>query len=134
MEISKYKMEFGWENDEGLGDMLIQQIIDGVKTATCGFKVQYLEVDIKEFYESEGQIVTVIDKFGQPRCNVRILKSFETSFGNPDPCLVEGEGDGNDVKKFQEDHRIAWENMVEGISLTKETILMAQVFEFVGVF
>lgn len=31
-------MQFGWEGDGGIGEMLIAQTIAGTKTATCGFE------------------------------------------------------------------------------------------------
>ena len=38
MSIEEPRMEFGWEGDGGIGEMLIAQTIAGSKTATCGFK------------------------------------------------------------------------------------------------
>lgn len=41
MKIHENKSQFGWENDDGIGEKLIQQILSGIKTATAGPKVLY---------------------------------------------------------------------------------------------
>ncbi|RUT46455.1 hypothetical protein EJP82_11420 [Paenibacillus anaericanus] len=130
VEESKYKMIFGWENDNGIGEMLIQQILNGEKTATCAPKEEYSEKELLETYEPVGEILTVYDKEGIPRCNVRLIEVFETTFGNPDLRLVRGEGDGDDVNKFQEDHRLAWKDI--NVELKDETVLIVELFELVG--
>ncbi|KMY49816.1 ASCH domain-containing protein [Peribacillus loiseleuriae] len=129
VKVHNYKMSFGWENDNGIGEMLIQQILRGEKTATCAPKEEYSEEELKETYEPVDEIVTVYDKSDKPRCNVRLKGVFETTFGNPDLRLVRGEGDGENVSKFQEDHRLAWKNI--GIDLNDETILVVELFELV---
>ncbi|MEK4512251.1 ASCH domain-containing protein [Paenibacillus sp. FSL K6-2524] len=126
---SKNKMIFGWENDNGLGEMLIQQILNGEKTATCAPKEEYSEQELQETYEPVGEILTIYDKEGKPRCNVRLIEVFETTFGNPDLRLVRGEGDGDDVNKFQEDHRLAWKDI--NVELKDEMDLIVELFELV---
>ncbi|CAM4489176.1 ASCH domain-containing protein [Paenibacillus tarimensis] len=125
-----YKMIFGWEGDNGLGELLIQQIIEGRKTATCAPKEQYSAEELKEVYEPIGEVLSVCDKQGNIRCRVRLHAVIETTFGKPDSRLVRGEGNGEDVKQFQEDHRIAWAD--SGIDLNDNTILVAELFELVG--
>jgi uncharacterized protein YhfF len=39
IKVHKFKTVFGWENDHGIGEQLIQQIISGEKTATCAQKM-----------------------------------------------------------------------------------------------
>lgn len=133
MKVYEYKSTFGWDGDNGVGDRLIQQIIDGIKTATCSFKVLYTVKELDELYRTKGKIVTVVDKNEKPKCNIRIIDIFETTFGKPDMRLVRGEGDGDDVEKFQNDHRIAWENSVTDKILTNETRLIVELFELVEV-
>jgi len=126
---SNFKMVFGWENDNGIGEMLIQQILKGEKTATCAPKEAYSKEELEKTYEPVGQIVTVYDNEDNPRCNVRLKEVFETTFGNPDLRLIQGEGDGNNIIKFQEDHKLAWKD--SGIDLNEETILVVELFEIV---
>lgn len=133
MEIHEHKACFGWDGDNGVGDMLIQQIIDGIKTATCSFKILYTGEELREVYETKGKIVTVMNSREEPKCNIRIMDVFETTYGNPDLRLVHGEGDGNDIDKFKRDHRAAWENTVEGAPLTDDAALIVELFELVDV-
>lgn len=133
LQIYENKSYFGWEGDNGIGEALIQQIIDRVKTATCNFKILYSEEELKEVYSTKGKIVTVMNKQGEARCNIRIIDVFETSFGNPDMRLVMGEGDGNDIEKFKQDHRTAWVNTVKDTPLTDDAILVVELFELVEV-
>ncbi|MGG1662070.1 hypothetical protein [Brevibacillus sp. NRS-1366] len=130
MTIHKYKMIFGWEEDNGIGEMLIQQILKGEKTATCAPKEQYSAEELKQTYEPVGEILTVYDKNDNPRCNVRLKEVFETTFGNPDIRLVQGEGNGDDVTQFQEDHIFAWKDI--GVELTDDTILIVELFELIN--
>ena len=124
-----HKMIFGWEDDHGIGEMLIQQILRGEKTATCAPKEEYSETELAETYEPVGNLVTVYDKNDEPRCNVRLKEVFETTFGTPDLRLVRGEGDGDDVSKFQENHRLAWKDI--NTDLKDDTILIVELFELV---
>ena len=124
-----HKMIFGWEDDNGIGEMLLQQILRKEKTATCAPKEEYSETELAETYEPVGKLVTVYDKNNNPRCNVRLKEVFETTFGTPDLRLVRGEGDGDDVSKFQENHRLAWKDI--RTDLKDDTILVVELFELV---
>ncbi|MGE6260393.1 hypothetical protein ACQKCU_21340 [Heyndrickxia sporothermodurans] len=129
VKVHKHKMIFGWEHDNGIGESLIQQIIRGEKTATCAPKKEYSKDELINAFEQVGKIVTVFDKDNNPRCNVRVKEVFETTFGNPDLRLVRGEGNGDNISEFQEDHRLAWKDT--GIDLNDGTILLVELFEVV---
>lgn len=131
MRVYERKSQFGWENDDGLGEQLIQQILRGEKTATAGPKVLHSVAELQELYDSVGQYVTVVDKHDVPRCNIKILQVFETRFGSPDPRLVEGEGYGADADAFCEAHRQAWADLVaQGrLRLEDATVLIVELFE-----
>jgi uncharacterized protein YhfF len=132
MMICEDKVQYGWDGDDGIGDRLIQQIIDGSKTATYAPKIAYLPGELEWTYSLVGKVCTVTDKVGTPRCNVHQLEVFETTFGNPDPRLVKGEGDGDDVQKFKTDHMRAWNGMAtKGVPLTDDTILIVELFKLV---
>ncbi len=62
-----------------------------------------------------------------------MIDVFETTFGHPDPHLVRGEGDGDDVEKFKHDHIRVWadEMAAAGHPLTDETVLIVEEFELV---
>lgn len=131
MKIHDDKSQFGWENDNGIGEKLIQQIIRGEKTATAGPKALYSAAELEDLHRSVGKPSTVIDKGENPRCNVRIIEVFETKFGSPDPKLVRGEGYGSDTAAFKESHRVAWRDLVESgeLQLDDETVLVVELFE-----
>ena len=135
MLVYECKLEFGWEGDNDLGRRLIQQILEGKKTATCAPVFGYQRDELAAVFASQGELVTVIDKEKRPWCNVRIGDVFQTSFGNPDPRLVSGEGNGEDAETFKRDHQKDWEIWLaaEGHSLTDETVLVAEVFELIEV-
>src|SRR5690348_9948138 len=99
MLVYERKLAFGWDGDNNLGMRLIQHILEGKKTATCAPLFGYQKEELEAVFASQGEVVTVIDKEKRPWCNVRIVDVFQTSFGNPDPRLVRGEGDGDDAEK-----------------------------------
>ncbi|WP_339291564.1 ASCH domain-containing protein [Paenibacillus sp. FSL W8-0187] len=127
-DSKEYKMIFGWEDDNDLGEMLIQQILRGEKTATCAPKEEYSAEELKETYQSVKKTLTVYDKEGNARCKVRVKEVFETTFGNPDLRLVRGEGNGENVKQFQENHMSDWHGIYE---LSDDSILVVELFELV---
>lgn len=131
MRVHENKSQFGWENDNGIGEQLILQIMRGEKTATAGPKALYSAFELEDLYRSVGKPSTVIDKLQNPRCNIRILEVFETKFGSPDSKLVHGEGYGSDANAFKESHREAWRDLVENgeLQLNDETVLVVEMFE-----
>lgn len=135
MRIYERQLEFGWEGDNGLGMRLIQQVIEGKKTATCAPLFGYTEEELVAIFASKGQMVTVIDKEKKPWCNVRMVDVFQTPFGNPDPRLVRGEGNGENAEEFRQDHLRDWQSWLEeeGYSLTDETMLVVEEFELVEI-
>ncbi|MCO4851416.1 ASCH domain-containing protein [Bacillus vallismortis] len=133
MKIYELKSTFGWEGDGGLGEQLIQQILAGEKTATCAPKSLYSKDELSEVYQTAGQLVTVYDKDGNPRCNIKVTDVLETTFGAPDMRLVKGEGNEDRIEEFQEDHRIAWAEMIQNgeLELNEDTFLLTELFELV---
>lgn len=122
-------MEFGWDGDGGVGEMLVRQIIDGSKTATCAFSVTYSDEELAEAMTGAGELYAVLDNDGKRRATIKVTDVFLCSFGDPDPRLVAGEGDGDDTAKFRDDHRIAWAATVPGIELTDDQLLVVEIFE-----
>jgi uncharacterized protein YhfF len=76
--------------------------------------------------------LTVVDKRDRPRCTIRQLAVFETTYGIPDPRLVAGEVCA-DAGEFQRGHAHVWDDLFEkaGASLSGETVLIAELFELV---
>lgn len=131
MQIYENKSQFGWEDDNGIGEQLIQEILSGVKTATAGPKDLYSNEELEELYRSVGHPSTVVDKEQRPRCNIQLLEVFETKFGFPDPRLVYGEGYGADAEAFKDAHRKAWDDLVTSgrLILDKDTVLIVEIFK-----
>lgn len=126
--------QFGWPGDNGVGAQLIGEIIAGIKTATCAPKEQYGEGELADLHAGIGQLATVIDKDGNPHCTIRLRAVYETTFGQPNPRLVRGEGDGEDVDRFKRDHRAAWgDEVAPGLPLTDDTVLIVEEFDLVEV-
>lgn len=127
-------VRFGWDGDDGLGDRLVEQILAGTKTATCGFLDAY-EADetdeLSEVRSGAGELYAVVDASGTHRCTIRVTDVFECPFGDPDPRLVRGEGDGEDVAAFQADHRIAWAATMGDAPLGDDALLVVELFELV---
>jgi uncharacterized protein YhfF len=133
--MTDYRLEFGWDGDGGLGERLIREVIDGEKTATCAPRSDYTEEELAEVVASRGQTVDVVDENDNPRCRVRMVAVYETTFGLPAPGVVRGEGFGDDAEAFRRDHREAWaeEMEEEGNPLSDDTILVVEEFELVEV-
>ncbi len=132
MEIIGSTSQFGWEGDEGAGERLIQQILRGEKTATACPKIFYAPKDLAELFASVGRLLTVVDKHDRPRCRIRQLAVFETTYGAPDPRLVRGEVCA-DAAEFRRGHAHVWDDLFAkaGAALNGETVLIAELFECV---
>jgi uncharacterized protein YhfF len=133
--MTDYRLEFGWEGDGGLGERLIREVIEGEKTATCAPRSDYTEEELAEVVAATGEVVDVVDENDSPRCRVRMLAVYETTFGLPAPGVVRGEGFGEDAEAFRQDHREAWaeEMEEEGNPLSDGTVLVVEEFELVEV-
>lgn len=111
--------------------MLIQQIMNRPKTATCSPKELYTDKELMDLLAMKGEYVTVMDKLEEPRCNIKIIDIFETTVGNPDLRLIEGEScsNGNNIETFKAQHKRAWgEEIEEGFELNDDTILIVEIF------
>jgi uncharacterized protein YhfF len=133
IEIRDIKDSYGWDGDGGLGERLIRRIIAGEKTATCTPKFAMTEEELADSHANVGKVVTITNKDGVPRCNVRMLECFETTFGDPAQRLLEGEGSTRE--EFRENHRRAWGAWLAGlgVELSDDLVLVAERFEVVDV-
>lgn len=134
MEISEDLVQLGFAEDDGLGELLVERLLAG------SLRVLWEPVDLLDdeeeaaMREGVGDVLTVVDSDGEPACNVRVVDVLETTWGDPDPRLVAGEGYGEDVA--------AWRGFVgpalaaglaeEGLDLTDDTELLVQQVEVVA--
>lgn len=132
--VPQRTIEFGWPGDRGIGDMLVQQIVRGEKWATCGFRRAYSAEELAEVETGAGELHGVRSAEDPTiRAVIRVTDVFETTFGAPDPRLVAGEGDGEDVQAFQRDHAIAWRADFGDDPLDDSEILIVELFELVSI-
>jgi uncharacterized protein YhfF len=100
------RMQF-WGEDEN-DDSLIQEIINGQKTATATSAARYYEA---EEYDSGGwevgDIVDVYDLKKRLRCVIRITEVYPVLFGDIPDKLWKGEA-CKSQEHFQDIHRECW--------------------------
>ena len=135
MEISEDVVQLGFEGDDGLGDLLLERLKAG------SLSVLWEPVDLLDDEEvavmeaATGTILTVVDGDGEPAVNVRVLDVFATTWGEPDPRLVLGEGYEGDVDAWG---RFAGPTLAAGLDedgaeLIDDTELLVQQVEVVEV-
>jgi uncharacterized protein YhfF len=133
VQIPTRRIEFGWPDDRGVGEMLVAQVRAGSKWATCGFKRAYDRAELAEARLGRGELHAVCSAADpRPRAIVRVTDVFLTPFGDPDPQLVAGEGDGQDAEKFRRDHRVAWAADFGEAPLEDDELLVVELFELVA--
>jgi hypothetical protein len=64
-------MEFGWEDDGGLGELLIAQTLAGTKTATCGVKRQYSDDELRQVRVRTPRLPARSPMFASTRTSIR---------------------------------------------------------------
>jgi uncharacterized protein YhfF/RimJ/RimL family protein N-acetyltransferase len=129
MEARQHKSTFGWEGDEELGELLIREILCGIKTATAGPKDLYSPQELANLHAQKGERITVLDKHGNARTTIQMLDVFETTFGSPDERLIAGEG-FTSVEDFQNSHIKAYADLISAgkLSLDPDTVLVGELF------
>ena len=131
MIVYDSKSKFGWLNDNGIGEKLIEEIKQGRKTATCSFKEFCDYEELVGIYSTKGKRVTVINYKGEPQCNIKVLDVYETDFDNPDSRLIGGEGYMENIKQFQEDHGEIYKTIKGVESIPNNLKLTVEIFELI---
>lgn len=135
MEIHQEVVQLGFAGDDGLGELLLERLRAG------SLRVLWEPVDVLDDDEvaalraGSGELVTVLDADGEPACNVRVLDTFTTTWRDPDPRLVAGEGYGEAVDAWR---RFVEPTLVAGLAevdstLEPDTELLVQEVEVVEV-
>lgn len=133
MQVHEDVIQLGGEGDDGAGELLTQRILAGVKTVLVT-PVPLLEDGERDEIEAGiGRPMTLIDPEGDPVANLVIREVFTTTWGEPDPRLVAGEGFGDDPDRYRTVMRplVAIDLEDEGLELTIDTELLVEVFELV---
>jgi uncharacterized protein YhfF len=133
VRVHELTTQFGWPGDGGLGLRLIERIKAGAKTGTCCPVALCTAQEMAASRAQVGRVVTVIDRFGTPHCNVRMLEVFETPWGAPDARLVRAE-EFADAEAWRAAMAAAWRSALEpaGVVLRDDTAVFAEMFELVG--
>ncbi|WP_312115911.1 ASCH domain-containing protein [Brevibacillus reuszeri] len=118
-----------WGRDEN-DERLVEQIIEGKKTATCTPKCWYDA--LPEEATEVGEMLEVFSKKGNYMCTIEITKKYEVPFGQIDDETVRGENCVS-YEEFRKDHIFAWENDLkrEGKELNDHTIIVVEHFRLV---
>jgi uncharacterized protein YhfF len=114
-------------------ETLLNQVIVGVKTATCTPQVWYYD-DPDDDVTEVGDIVAVHDNKGVHRCTIQITENYEIPYGLIDLRVAEGENYIT-LEEFIVDHDECWaEDMLKaGFELTTETIIVVEHFKLLEV-
>lgn len=135
MEISEDLVQLGFAEDDGLGELLMERLKAGSLRVLWEPVALLEDTDADEMRDAEGDVLTVVDAEGEPACNVRVVHVFETTWGDPDPRLVAGEGYGEDAEAWRRfvEPALAAGLAEEGLELTDDTELLVQEVELVEV-
>ena len=128
MDVHDELVQLGFEDDDGLGELLLQRLLAGTLTVLWE-PLDLLDADeVATIDASAGTHLTVVDADGEPACNVEVVEVLRTTWGAPDPRLVEGEGYGGDVDAWR---RFAGPSLADGlaaedVALDDDTELLVQ--------
>ena len=135
MEISEDLVQLGFAQDDGLGELLVERLLAGLLTVLWE-PIDLLDADDETaMRDAVGGVLTVVDSDGEPACNVRVVEVLTTTWGDPDPRLVAGEGYGQDIDAWRRFAGPALEAGLadEGLELTDATELLVQQVEVVEI-
>lgn len=120
-----------WGRDEN-DERLVEQIIAGIKTATCTPRCWY-DASPDEIIEV-GELVEVYSKKGAHMCTIQIVDKYELPFGQIDERTVKGENNTS-YEEFRRDHIFSWEEDLkkDGYELNDNTMIVVEHFRLVPV-
>lgn len=128
MDVHDDVVQLGFEDDDGLGELLLQRLLAGTLTVLWEPADLLDDDEVATIEASVGTGLTVLDADGEPACNVEVAEVFRTPWGDPDWRLVAGEGYGTDVDAWR---RFAGPSLAAGLAaedveLTDATELLVQ--------
>jgi uncharacterized protein YhfF len=115
------------ENDENL----INQVISGIKTATCTPKAWYYDQPEEEPIEF-GDLVAVYNAKGVQRCIIQITENYEIPFGKIGEKVSMGEG-YDTLEEYIKDHIWCWKDDLkkDGHELNEDTEIVVEHFKLI---
>src|SRR5579883_1539989 len=87
MLATKRRFKFGWFGDGGLGEYLIERILDGRKTASSRPAYDEEDADLRA-----GDVLELSDKHGRARASLLITRVELRPYGSFDEPLARAEG------------------------------------------
>ena len=135
MQVHEDIVQLGFSEDDGLGELLVERLMAGTLRVLWE-PVDLLDTeDVDAMWNGVGALLTVVDSDGEPACNVRVTDVFETTWGDPDPRLVAGEGYDGDLDAWRRFVGPALEDGLadDELDLTDDTVLLVQTVEVVEV-
>ncbi|MFD2046679.1 ASCH domain-containing protein [Ornithinibacillus salinisoli] len=124
-----------WGRDEN-DERLLEEVINGLKTATCTPKVWYDRLPNEE-KSNIGDILEAFTKKGVHRATIEITDFYEIPFGKIEGEIGEkiAKGENSTLEEFVEDHIFSWKEPLEaeGKSLNDDTIIVVEHFKLVSV-
>ncbi|URN93380.1 MAG: ASCH domain-containing protein [Candidatus Pristimantibacillus lignocellulolyticus] len=121
-----------WSSDIN-DESLINEVMEGLKTATCTPMIWYYNNPEEEATEV-GDYVAVLNNDRIHRCTIQITENYEIPYGMIDIRVAKGEN-YRSLEEFIEDHNKCWENdlLNEGITLSENTIIVVEHFKLIEV-
>jgi signal transduction histidine kinase/uncharacterized protein YhfF len=108
-------LEFGYEDDGGLGEELIGEILAGRKTVTISLQ---RESELEGGTPRIGQRLPVLDHHGRRHGTVEVTRVAVMPFGEIDEAVVEGESAGaRSVEEWRELQRRFYEGCRDEIAM-----------------
>ncbi len=128
MEVHEELVQLGFAEDDGLGELLVERLMAGTLRVLWEPLALLDDEDAAAMRDGVGTQLTVVDSDGTPACNVVVEEVFETTWGDPDPRLVEGEGYGTNVAAWRGFVGAALEAGLadEELELEHDTVLLVQ--------
>jgi uncharacterized protein YhfF len=124
-----------WGRDEN-DERLLEEVLAGLKTATCTPKVWYEELPEEE-KSYPGDILEVFTKKGEHRGSIEVTERYDIPFGKITGDVGEkiAKGENTTLEQFIEDHIYSWKEPLaeQGIELNDDTVIVVEHFKLVSV-
>jgi uncharacterized protein YhfF len=124
-----------WGRDEN-DERLLDEVLAGLKTATCTPKVWYDALPEEEQSEV-GDLVEVFTKKGEHRATIKMTEKYEIPFGEIKGEIGEkiAKGENSTLDEYIKDHIFCWKEPLEeeGIGFNEDTIIVVEHFALHGI-
>jgi uncharacterized protein YhfF len=127
------KMDF-WGRDK-YDERLLEEVLRGLKTATCTPKVWYDPLPEEE-KSNIGDLFDIYTKAGEHRCTIEITDIYEIAFGDikSEAGARIASGENSTLEEYIKDHIFTWKEPLEseGHAFNANTIIIVEHFKLVS--